>query len=61
MEEIRRRTSKHSIFLPLLVRTPLRKGPFNDVINMILKEDYLELKYFAFLDLVHRNAQMRLK
>lgn len=62
LEELRRRTSRgHGIFLPVIVKTPKKKGPYQEYLQSLLKEEYQECKYFSFLDSIHRHAQTRLK
>lgn len=62
IDEIRRRHSRaNGIYLPLLVSTAMRKGPYQEMVNWALKEDYPECRYFSFLDSIHRLAQTRMK
>lgn len=58
--ELRRRSSdKNGIYQPLLIRTPMKKGPFNDLVMSCLKQDSSEWNYFSFLDGFHRAVQMK--
>jgi hypothetical protein len=43
--------------MPLLIRTPMKKGPFGELVNNLAKEDYHECNYYTFLDHVHRASQ----
>ena len=62
VEELRRRSSRaNGIFLPIVVRTPRKKGPYQDLLSTVLKEEYPDCRYFSFLDTLHRQVQMRLK
>lgn len=44
-----------------MARTPKKKHVFNELVSFITKEDIIEFKYFAFLDVIHRQVQTRLK
>jgi hypothetical protein len=62
IEELRRRSLRtNGIFLPLVIRTPKRKGPFDELCNAMLKEDYHECRYYSFLDLIKRQVELRLQ
>jgi hypothetical protein len=62
IEELRRRVGRlNGLFLPLMVRTPRSKNSFHEILQSLLKEDYNECKYLAWMDNVHREVQVRLK
>jgi hypothetical protein len=43
--------------MPLIIKTPHKKGPFGELVSNILKEDYHECNYYTFLDTLHRQVQ----
>jgi len=62
IEELRRRTTRvNGIFLPLQIKTINKKGHFTEYIASILKEDYQECRFYSFMDLLHKEVQLRLK
>jgi hypothetical protein len=42
------------MYQPLLIKTPLKKGPYAEALLNILKEEYFECKYPDFLDIIRR-------
>ena len=55
MNELRRRSASNGgMYQPLSVRTPSKKGPFNEYVSLTLKEDYSDCGYTQFIEQVQR-------
>ena len=51
--EIRRRNMLNGgMYLPICIRTTLKKGPFSDLFHSILKENYYDCDFNAFIKIV---------
>lgn len=57
--EIRRRSSLNGgMYQPLVIKTPLRKGPYGEALHNIQKEDYFDCKFPEFLDIIRRPVNV---